>query len=70
MYINYDDDNKELITGTAHQLNGLSYIIDNVKEVLHYDLIYSFFEKRRLIKEVKKRINSFLSRNDTGIQNI
>jgi hypothetical protein len=29
----YDDDTKELITGTAHQLNGLSYIIDDVKEV-------------------------------------
>jgi hypothetical protein len=42
-------------SSTAHQLNGLSYIIDDVKEVLHYDLIYSFFEKRRLIKEVKKR---------------
>ena len=64
----YDDDTKELITGTAHQLNGLSYIIDDVKEVLHYDLIYSFFEKRRLIKEVKKRINSsdWVIFNDKG----
>jgi hypothetical protein len=63
-----DDDTKELITGTAHQLNGLSYIIDDVKEVLHYDLIYSFFEKRRLIKEVKKRINSsdWVIFNDKG----
>jgi succinate dehydrogenase hydrophobic anchor subunit len=40
----YDDDTKELITGTAHQLNGLSYIIDDVKEVLtQSELLILFF---------------------------
>ena len=61
-----DDDTKALINGVAHQLNGLSYIIDDSEKKLKGDwyfnekvgLISNFFGKRKLLKEIKNKRDS------------